>query len=100
MSAPGKAVCWNIKVSKETDRAVRAFLGAEGKKRGGLSQFVEEAVRWRIFHKTVSEVRAGFADVPPDELQKIIDDAVTDVRAKRHRHRAKRPESGEQRKDK
>jgi Ribbon-helix-helix domain len=100
MSAPGKAVHWNIKVSKETDRDVRAFLVSRGRKRGDLSKFVEEAVRWRLFHQTVREARAGFADVPPDELQKIIDDAVADVRTKRHRHRAKRPESGEQRKDK
>ena len=38
---------------------MRVFLGAEGRKRGGLSKFVEEAVRWRIFHQTVREARAG-----------------------------------------
>lgn len=95
-----KSVRRNIKFSKQTDRATPALLGADGKKRSGLSKFVEEPVRWRIFHKTVSEVRSGFADGAPDELQKISDEAVADVRAKRHRHRAKRPESGEQRKDK
>ena len=85
---------------KQTDRAMHALLGADGKKRSGLSKFVEEPVRWRIFHNTASEVREGFADVAPDELQKIIEEAAADVRAKRHPHRAKRPERGEQRKDK
>ena len=86
-----KAVRWNIKVSKETDRAVRACLGAQGRKRGGLSTFVEEAVRWRIFRQTVREARADFADLPVDEIQKLIDDAVKDVRSKRYRHRTRRP---------
>ncbi len=39
--------------------------------------------------KAVREARASFADVPADELQKIINDAVKDVRAKRYR--ARRP---------
>jgi hypothetical protein len=42
-------------------------------KKGDISKFIEEAVRWRIFHQTVREARAAFADVPPDELEKRID---------------------------
>ncbi len=53
-------------------------------KEGDLSTLIEEAVRWRILHQTVQEARADFADVPPDDLQKLIDEAVQDVRAKRH----------------
>jgi len=49
-----EAVRWNIKVSKETDLALRTFLGAQGMKKGDLSKFIEEAVRWRVFHRTVS----------------------------------------------
>ena len=63
MSASGEAVRWNIKVSKETDRAVRAFLRSQGRKRGDLSKFIEEPVRWRLFQQIVPEARAGFADV-------------------------------------
>ena len=48
-------------------------------------------MRWRIFHQTVREAREAFADVSPDDLQKMIDQAVDDVRAKRYRKRAKRP---------
>ena len=76
--------------SKEADHALRSFLGSQGMKKGDISKFIEEAVRWRIFHQTVREAREAFADVSPDELQKMIDEAVDDVRAKRYRERAQR----------
>ena len=84
------AVRWNIKVSKETDLTLRTFLGSQGMKKGDLSKFIEEAVRWRIFHQTVRHARQAFADVSPDELQKMIDEAVEDVRARHYRERAQR----------
>ncbi|MGD1097096.1 MAG: ribbon-helix-helix domain-containing protein [Bryobacteraceae bacterium] len=76
--------------SKEADHALRTFLGSRGMKKGDLSKFIEEAVRWRIFHQTVRESREAFADVSPAELQKMIDEAVEDVRTKHYRERAKR----------
>ena len=77
--------------SKKADHALRTFLGSQGMRKGDLSKFIEEAVRWRIFHQTVREARAAFADVSPDALQKMIDEAVEDVRAKHYRKRAQRP---------
>jgi hypothetical protein len=77
--------------SKEADLALRSYLGSQGMKKGDLSKFIEEAVRWRIFHQTVQEAREAFADVPPNEMHKMIDEAVDEVRAKRYRSRAKRP---------
>lgn len=76
--------------SKATDLALRAFLGVQGVKKSDISKFIEEAVRWRIFHQTVREAREAFADVSPHELQKMIDEAVEDVRATHHRERAER----------
>lgn len=76
--------------SKEADHALRSFLGAQGMKKGDLSKFIEEAVRWRVFHQTVRDAREAFADVSPDKLQKMIDEVVEDVRAKHYRERAKR----------
>ncbi len=73
--------------SKQADLALRSYLGAQGMKKGDISKFIEEAVRWRIFHETVQEAREAFADIPADELQKMIDEAVEDVRAKRYRER-------------
>ena len=81
---PEEAVRWNIKVSKETDLTLRTFLGAQGSKKGDLSKFIEEAVRWRVFHRTVQDIRERNADTDPDELQRIIDETVSEVRAERH----------------
>ncbi len=74
-----------ISWSKQADLALRSFLGAQGMKKGDLSKFIEEAVRWRIFHQTVREARESFEDVSPDDLQKQIDEAVEEVRARRYR---------------
>jgi len=46
-----EAVRWNIKVSKETDLTLRTYLGARGMKKGDLSKFIEDAVRWRLFQR-------------------------------------------------
>ena len=78
-----KAVRWNIKVSKETDLTLRTFLGAHGMKKGDLSKFIEEAVRWRVFHRTVQDIKTRNAKTDPGELQRLVDDAVREVRAER-----------------
>ncbi|HPT28881.1 MAG TPA: ribbon-helix-helix domain-containing protein [Bryobacteraceae bacterium] len=78
-----EAVRWNIKVSKETDLTLRTFLGSQGSKKGDLSKFIEEAVRWRVFHRTVQDIKTRNAGTGPDELQSIIDDALHEVRAER-----------------
>jgi len=59
-------------------------------KKGDISKFIEEAIRWRVFQQTVQETRAAFADVSGDKLQKRIEEAVEDVRVKRYRQRPKR----------
>ena len=78
-----EAVRWNIKVSKETDLTLRTFLGPRGMKKGDLSKFIEEAVRWRVFHRTVQDIKLRNANSDPDEIQLIVDDAVAEVRAER-----------------
>ena len=75
-----EAVRWNIKVSKETNLTLRTYLGSQGAKKGDLSKFIEEAVRWRVFHQTVQDIKARNAETDPDELQSTIDDAVREVR--------------------
>ena len=64
--------------------ALRSYLGSHGLKKGALSQFIEEAVKWRLFSQTVEEVRAGFAGVDADELDGIINEAVKSVRQAKH----------------
>jgi hypothetical protein len=75
------AVRWNIKISKDTDIAVRSFLARAGFKKGDLSKFVEEAVRWRVFDQTLGEIRPGFADLNSEQLQDLVDEAVDAARS-------------------
>ncbi len=75
-----QAVRWNIKVSSDTDLALRRFLGSQGTKKGDLSKFIEEAVRARVFQLTVQDIKAQNAETDPEELQSLIDDAVQEVR--------------------
>jgi hypothetical protein len=78
-----EAVRWNIKVSKETDLTLRTYLGAQGMKKGDLSKFIEEAVRWRIFNRTVQQIKARNAGADPNELQALVDAALREVRTQR-----------------
>ena len=77
--------------SKDTDLALRSHLGAQGLKKGSLSKFVEDAVKWRLFDQTVNEAREAFASVPAGELRDTIDDAVSSVPKQRRRHLRSRP---------
>src|SRR5271157_594490 len=78
-----QSVRWSIKVSKDTDLALRTFLGSQGMKKGDLSKFIEDAVRRRVLQCTVQDIRARNADTDPDEIQRIVDEAVGEVRAER-----------------
>jgi hypothetical protein len=78
-----EAIRWSVKVSRETDLALRTFLGARGMKKGDLSKFIEEAVRWRVFHGAVQDIKTRNAHNGPNELQRIVDDSVREVRAER-----------------
>ena len=78
-----QAVRWNIKVSKETDLTLRTFLGSQGMKKGDLSKFIEEAVRWHVLQRTIQDIWARNAGADPDEIQRIVDEAVREVRAER-----------------
>jgi len=83
MEESKEAVRWNIKVSKETDLTLRTYLGSRGMKKGDLSKFIEEAVRWRIFNRTVQQIKARNAGADPDELQALVDAALREVRTQR-----------------
>lgn len=48
-----------------------------------------ESVNWRLFTQTVRRVQEAFADLPVDELNSLIDEAVASSRAGvNHRERA------------
>ncbi len=71
---------WSLSVSPETDASLREYLGAQGMKKGDLSRFVEEAVRWRLFDSTVQAVKARNADQSDAALQALVDEALNAVR--------------------
>jgi hypothetical protein len=52
-------------------------------KKSDLSKFVEDAVRRRVRQCTVQDIWARNADADPDEVPRIVDEAVSVVRAER-----------------
>jgi hypothetical protein len=66
---------WTVSVPKETDTALRCFLAERGMKKGDISKFIVDAVKWRVFEQTVAEMREKFADLSPEELQKLANEA-------------------------
>jgi hypothetical protein len=72
---------WTVSVSKDTDIAVRSFLARRGMKKGDLSKFIVEAVKWRVLDQTIAEARGKFADMPAEELEAALGEAIAAVRA-------------------
>ncbi len=80
---PDDTTRWTVSVSRDTDIAVRSFLAQRGMKKGDLSKFIEDAVKWRVLDQTMAEARAGFADMPSDKVEALADEAVAAVRQAR-----------------
>lgn len=70
---------WTVVVSKETDIAVRSLLAQRGGKKGDLSKFIEDAVKWRVFDQTLNEARSHLADLGSDAIQDMVDEATAAV---------------------
>lgn len=77
---PAPPARWSLTVSPEVDASLREYLGAQGMKKGDLSRFVEEAVRWRLFDQAIQAVKARNAAADEDQLQALIDEALDAVR--------------------
>jgi hypothetical protein len=76
-----------ISWTKQTDLALRSYLGNRGMKKGDLSKFIEDAVRWRLLDQTVTAIKARNADADPEELTELIDATVRDIRGERAKKR-------------
>jgi Ribbon-helix-helix domain len=72
---------WTVKVSKETDIAVRTHLAEEGGRKGDLSKFIERAVQKEVIRETSRSIRKQNDKLPEADVQAIIDEACSDVRA-------------------
>jgi len=77
------ATRWTLVVSEETDRALRTFLAQIGGKKGDLSNFVEEAVRDKLFTMTVNRIKERNSGSDQQDIMDIVDEAVEQVRASR-----------------
>jgi hypothetical protein len=78
---------WTVSVSRDTDITVRSFLAQRGMKKGDLSKFIEDAVKWRVLDQLMAEARGKFADLPPDQAEALINEAVAATR-KEHSRKA------------
>lgn len=68
-----KPIRWTITASPACDLALRTYLGAQGMRKGDLSRFVEEAVLWRIFDRSVQTIKERNADMDGSQLQAAIE---------------------------
>lgn len=89
-------VRWSLKVSPDTDAAVRSFLGQTGGKKGDFSGFVELAVRERLqravqamgetaavdgaFWNVVEAIRKRASALTQEQVAKLVGDAVVSAR--------------------
>jgi len=71
-------VRWSIVVPGDTDRALRAYLGAKGTKKGDLSRFVDEAVQVRLFDLTVKDVKERNRQHSLAEILEAVEEALSD----------------------
>jgi hypothetical protein len=75
------ATRWNLVISEQTNVAVRSFLARRGFKKGDLSSFVEEAVRWRVFDQMLGQAREGLDGFAVADAENLLDEALSQVRA-------------------
>ena len=71
---------WSLKVSRETDIALRSLLASRGGKKGDLSRFVEAAVNREVLRQTIREIHERNADLDPREVQELVDEELAEIR--------------------
>lgn len=76
----GEVTRWTVNVAPETDIEVRTYLARRGMKKGDLSKFIEESVKWRLLDLKLAEARSRFNDLAPNALDALLDEAVKDTR--------------------
>jgi hypothetical protein len=80
-SSANAATRWNLVISAQTNVSVRSFLAQRGFKKGDLSSFVEEAVRWRVFDQMLGQAREGLDGLAARDAENLLDEALSQVRA-------------------
>ena len=75
------SIRWTVKVSRDTDVALRSHLAQRGLRKGELSKFVERAVRKEVLAQTAAALKARNQDLPYSQLQAILDEALARIRS-------------------
>jgi len=73
-----------IELPDQTVRDVQAMLAKRGEN-GDVSQYIDDTLQRALFFDTVREVKRQNAGIDPDELERLIDEAVEAVRSERRR---------------
>ena len=76
----GEQTRWSLKVSRETDIALRTFLAERGGRKGDLSRFVEDAVNRAVLRQMVQEIWDRNAGLAPEEAEKLVEEELAEVR--------------------
>lgn len=71
---------WSLKVSRETDIALRTLLATRGGRKGDLSRFVEQAVNREVLRETVRDIHDRNAGADPAEIERLIEEELGEVR--------------------
>jgi Arc/MetJ-type ribon-helix-helix transcriptional regulator len=73
-----------IELPDKTVRDVEAMLANRGEN-GDVSEFIDRTVQRALFFETVRDVKRQNAGADPQELDRLIDEAVQAARADRNR---------------
>jgi len=97
-------VRWSLKVSRETDEALRAYLGRNGGRKGDLSKFVQQAVQAKLrdtgsptasttpgkraharagLARALEQIRDRTSALPQARFEKLVAEAVAYARKRR-----------------
>lgn len=68
---------WSVSVSEETNEALRKFLAEHGD--SDISNFIEKAVQEKIFRSTIQFVQDRNMAFHSEEIESVIDEAVSAV---------------------
>lgn len=77
-------VTWSLTVSDDVDKALRTFLDRQNDSASNFSQFVEEAVKERLFYLTVEQVKTRNSRYDQNEIMKVVEEAVDWTRETSH----------------
>ena len=76
----GDLARWSLKVSRDTDVALRTLLATRGGRKGDLSRFVEQAVNREVLRATVSDIRSRNSEADEAEVARLIEEELGAVR--------------------